>query len=57
MKKIDDDIIIVSLYVDDLLVTGSNLQQIKKFKQDMMQTFKMSDLGLMIFFGHGDQTK
>jgi hypothetical protein len=50
VKKIDDDVLIVSLYVDDLLVTGSNLQQIERFKQDMMQAFEMSDLGLMSFF-------
>ena len=39
VKKIEDDVLIVSLYVDDLHVTGSNLQQIEKFKQDMMQAF------------------
>ena len=50
VKKIDDNVLIVSLYVDDLLVTGSNLQQIERFKQDMMQAFEMSDLGLMSFF-------
>ena len=50
VKKLDDDVLIVSLYVDDLLVTGSNLQQIERFKQDMMQAFEMSDLGLMSFF-------
>jgi hypothetical protein len=50
VKKIEGDVLIVSLYVDDLLVTGSNLQQIERFKQDMMQAFEMSDLGLMSFF-------
>ena len=50
VNKIEGDVLIVSLYVDDLLVTGSNLQQIERFKQDMMQAFEMSDLGLMSFF-------
>jgi hypothetical protein len=32
VNKIEGDVLIVSLYVDDLLVTGSNLQQIERFK-------------------------
>ena len=44
------DILILSLYVDDLIVTGSNLSMITKFKQQMMKMFKMTDLGLMNYF-------
>jgi len=50
VKKINNDILIISLYIDDPLVTGSNAQQVEEFKQKMMQTFEMTDLGLMIFF-------
>jgi len=46
----DDDILIMSLYVDDLLITGSNELQIKEFKQEMMCVFEMTDLGLMTYF-------
>ena len=38
--------IVISLYVDDLLVTGSNVELI----QDMMQVFEMTDLGEMSYF-------
>ena len=38
------------LYVDDLLVTGCDLQQILNFKCDMEKEFVMSDLGLMKYF-------
>ncbi|CAL2249603.1 unnamed protein product [Prunus armeniaca] len=44
------DILIVSLYVDDLIYTGNNEEIIKEFKKDIMKTFEMSDLGLMHYF-------
>ena len=50
VKKINNDVLLISLYVDDLLVTGSNTQQVEEFKQNMMQVFEMTDLGLMSFF-------
>jgi hypothetical protein len=50
IKKTSNDNLIISLYVDDLLVTGSNAQQVENFKQKMMQAFEMTDIGLMMFF-------
>ena len=50
IKKVDTDVIIVSLYVDDLLVTGSNEKLIEKFKEEMKNVFEMTDLGKMSFF-------
>lgn len=50
IKAEKNDLIIVSLYVDDLLVTGSNIELIQKFKEDMMQAFEMADLGEMSYF-------
>jgi len=50
VKKINNDILIISLYVDDLLVTGSTIQQVGELKQKMVQVFEMIDLGLMRFF-------
>ena len=44
------ELIVVSLYVDDLLVTGSNEELVKQFKVQMMQAFEMTDLGEMTFF-------
>ncbi|CAJ2649847.1 unnamed protein product [Trifolium pratense] len=44
------DILIVSVYVDDLIVTGSNQSLIDYFKQSMTTKFAMSDLGKMKFF-------
>ena len=50
VKKTNSDILMISLYVDDLLVIGSNAQQVKEFKQKMIQAFEMTDLGLMTYF-------
>jgi hypothetical protein len=50
VKRFNDDVLIISLYVDDLLVTGSNTMQVAEFKLNMMQVFEMTDLGLMKFF-------
>ena len=50
MKHNGNDILIVSLYVDDFLVTGNNRNLVDKFKKEMMQEFEMTDLGLMTYF-------
>jgi len=50
IKLKDNDVLIMSFYVDDLLITGSNELLIEEFKQDMMHVFEMTDLGLMTYF-------
>ncbi|KAH9805142.1 hypothetical protein KPL71_002337 [Citrus sinensis] len=50
VKHIGADILIISLYVDDLLVTGNKKCVVEEFKQEMMEIFEMTDLGLMAFF-------
>lgn len=42
--------VIVGVYVDDLIVTGENPQEIAMFKQQMMGEFEMSDLGLLSYY-------
>ena len=42
--------LIVVVYVDDLLVTGSSLASILEFKQEMAAKFEMSDLGLLTYY-------
>ncbi|KAG6499842.1 hypothetical protein ZIOFF_039637 [Zingiber officinale] len=46
----NDNILLVSLYVDDLIVTGSSPQMIKSFKEAMAKAFDMTDMGLMSYF-------
>ena len=50
IKKADNEILVVSLYVDDLLVTGSSKELIDRFKEEMKDVFEMTDLGRMTFF-------
>jgi transposase InsO family protein len=50
IKHNEVDILVVSLYVDDILVTGNNATLIDEFKLEMMKEFEMTDLGLMTYF-------
>jgi hypothetical protein len=45
-----EEIIILCLYVDDLLITGSNKVVLEKFKTDIMKEFEMTDLGELSYF-------
>jgi hypothetical protein len=42
--------LVVGVYVDDLVITGGSKEDIDKFKQEMKNTFKMSDLGLLRYY-------
>ena len=45
-KRLDDDsYIILCLYVDDMLVVGSNMDHIKGLKRQLTHAFSMKDLG------------
>ena len=50
MKKQDNDILIVSLYVDDLIITDNNENMILTFKSDMMRRYEMNDIDLLHYF-------
>lgn len=43
-------ILIVGVYVDDLIVTGTSEDQIAKFKKQMQSVFEMSDLGRLTYY-------
>jgi hypothetical protein len=38
------------VYVDDLIVTGADTEEINHFKQEMKDKFRMSDLGLLKYY-------
>ena len=40
---------ILGVYVDDLIVIGGSLDEIKLFKEQMMTEFEMTDLGLLTY--------
>ena len=45
-----DGCLLVGVYVDDLIITGPNRANIDAFKQEMMKSFSMSDLGLLSYY-------
>ena len=49
-KTENGDLLIISIYVDDMSVTESNSRLISKFKKEMADVFEMSDLGHMTYF-------
>jgi hypothetical protein len=42
--------LVVGVYVDDLIITGSDRNNIKSFKEEMAAAFKMSNLGLLHYY-------
>lgn len=50
VKKVQEKIIIVSLYVDDLIYAGNDSVMCGLFKRSMQSEFEMTDLGKMKFF-------
>lgn len=49
-KKEEEHLLIVAVYVDDLLVTGSNMKMILDFKREMATKFEMRDLGILTYY-------
>ena len=47
--KRDNHIVILILYVDDLIITGGNEEQIHHIQKQLKSEFEMTDLGLMHF--------
>jgi hypothetical protein len=42
--------LLVGVYVDDLMITGTKDADVAAFKEEMNATFQMSDLGLLSFY-------
>jgi hypothetical protein len=43
--------LLVGVYVDDLVITGTKDAEVAAFKEKMKVTFQMSDLGLLSYLG------
>jgi hypothetical protein len=42
--------LVVGVYVNDIIITGSDRDNIRSFKEEMAAVFKMSDLGLLHYY-------
>ena len=49
-KREGDESLVIGVYVDDLLITGTNVAVINKFKEEMSAEFEMSDLGKLVYY-------
>ncbi|AAF32440.1 hypothetical protein; 74056-75837 [Arabidopsis thaliana] len=49
-KEVSKDLLLIAIYVDDLFVTGTNLDIINKFKEEMSSKFEMSNLGKLTYY-------
>lgn len=49
-KREGNEVLIIGVYVDDILVTGTHVGNILKFKKQMGKEFDMSDLGKMSYY-------
>jgi hypothetical protein len=49
-RSCGSDVLLIGLYVDDLVITGSSLAAVEEFKEEMKRVFLMSDLELLSFY-------
>ena len=49
-KREGDESLIIGVYVDDLIITGTSVANIVKFKNEMSREFEMSDLGKLSYY-------
>jgi hypothetical protein len=49
-KLVDDKIVIVIVWVDDLIIASDSMPLMEEFKESMKTQFKMKDLGRITFF-------
>ena len=50
VRKSNAGIVILLLYVDDMLITGSDSNGVKSIKSILKDKFEMSDLGFLTYF-------
>lgn len=50
VRRVGNEALIVGVYVDDLLVTGTTVSSIEKFKEQMGSQFEMSNLGHLNYY-------
>lgn len=49
-KHIGDEVLIIGIYVDDMIITGTDAGAIGKLKKQMQSQFEMSDMGPLSYY-------
>ncbi|MCO5594757.1 hypothetical protein L7F22_048790 [Adiantum nelumboides] len=50
LKHVDGEIVVIVIYVDDLILTGSHDEQILDVKKSLLRELNMKDLGELRYF-------
>ncbi|KAL1548051.1 Beta-galactosidase 8 [Salvia divinorum] len=50
IKKNDDKVTCLIIYVDDMIITGDDKEEIKNLKENLSKEFEMKDLGVLKYF-------
>ena len=50
VKKTNDCIVVILIYVDDLIIGGDSMEEISKLKKNLEMQFQMKDLGELRYF-------
>ena len=50
VKRVGNDIILLVIYVDDIIITGSDASAIEHIKSNMSKAFDITNLGLLHYF-------
>ena len=48
--KLNENLLLVCIYVDDLIFIGNNPSMFQDFKNDLSKEFDMTDIGLMAYY-------
>ena len=49
-RKVDGTELYVAIYVDDIMISGSSLKVVKRFKTEMAHKYRMKDMGPLKYF-------
>ena len=49
-KNEGEDLLLISIYFDDLFVTGTSLKVIKKFEEEVSKKFEILDIGKLAYY-------
>ncbi|KAD3640580.1 hypothetical protein E3N88_29803 [Mikania micrantha] len=49
-RCLENERLLVGIYVDDIIITGLNEEKIRDFKREMKLQFEMSDLGILSYY-------
>ncbi|XP_018501609.2 uncharacterized mitochondrial protein AtMg00810-like [Pyrus x bretschneideri] len=50
VKQCESDIVILLLYVDDIIITGSNSSKVQKVITELSEVFELKDMGKLTYF-------